>query len=251
MTRRSLLFFLIAYTLGLLAFLPASLVSPLLAQFSNGMATLDTTSGSFWNGEGNLTIHGSGLDIPSGRIAWKLSIPHLFLLSAKISLEQTYADSHGKALLIASPRSIELQHTDLTLPATLLSLSSPSLAILNPGGDLKIRSEQFRHEKKQGVDQFLGALRIDWDSATFLQGKNAGSYQAQIRGNAATVEGELTTRNGGALALEGKASWKAGTPFKLNSQIRLSPNNPDSSGIQPLFRALCPRGGNECRIVMG
>lgn len=249
MRRRFLIVFFCAYASGLLFFLPASLLATLLPSLSQDGFTLTDVQGSFWNGEGDLNLHGGGQTITCGRIVWNLALPRLLLGQAELAIGQNFEGRRGKAELTAGPRSVQFRHLDLALPAGLLSLSSPSLTVLNPGGTLVLHSKHFSYEKKQGVHQFDGLVHIDWDQATFLHGKNAGSYQVLLRGRAASLEGEWSTRQG-LLLVDGKAVWTAGAPFKMNNRVQLAPHE-DASAIEPLFRALCPRGGNECRMSLG
>ncbi|MBS1196327.1 MAG: ral secretion pathway protein [Proteobacteria bacterium] len=249
MKKRLFALFAAAYLLGLLIFLPAALVNTLLRQQSDGQLSLHESSGTLWAGQGRLSFQVQGAARPLGMVSWKISPVHLLLATLQISISQELDGAQGQALLMASPQTIELHQIDVVLPAAVLSTLSPSLMALDPGGNLRIRSENFKQNKAQGISRFDGAIVIDWERATLLQGREAGTYQISIRGNGSSLDGELATRDG-ALILDGQGNWRTGLPFKMNGHVRLSPDA-DTSRVMPLFRSLCPNGGSECAISVG
>ncbi len=244
---RLICFFGAAYLLGLVIYPPASLMNILLARLGDGWLSVGATSGSFWQGQGQLVVHGQGTAaISLGRISWEISPAQLVLATARISLRQDFEGTAGKLVLSANLLgNIELRQVDVRLPATILSVASPAIAVMDPAGQLDIRSDAFR---VTGNRAFSGQAIIDWHTATLLQ-RDAGSYRLTLTGNGPAIDGDMQTRNG-MLILDGKGSWKAGQPLKIDGRAGLAPGD-KSVGIMPLFRMICPKGGNECRISRG
>lgn len=249
MIKRTIAFFAAAYLLGLLVFLPASFVNRFLWQQTKGYLSLSETGGTLWSGQGKLTFGVNHAAQPLGNISWKISPAHLLLATLKVSIRQELDGVQGKALLVASPQTLEMRQVDALIPAAVLSALSSSLTALDPDGKLRIRSDRFKQNQSQGGGNFEGAMVIDWERATLLQGREAGTYQIRIRGNGVSLDGELATREG-PLIMDGKGSWRPGAPFKMDGHVRLSPTT-HASRIMPLFRTLCPGAATECAIRAG
>lgn len=259
--------FLATYLVALLIFLPATAANSLLQQVSDDRLLLGEVAGSFWSGQGALFIRPAPSGEPAsqalslGKISWQIA--EIDILHARIGIKvrqnppakynqdasKESADASGEALFHLSSGLLEVQQMDVTLSATTLSVLSPIIAAMAPGGVLRIRTQKFSHEKMGDAHRFDGTALLDWDNATLSDGRTAGNYRIALTGQEAALHGDLATKDG-ILDLQGKCSWRPGEAFRLNAHVRLLPGG-DGTRNNPLLRSLCPKGGDQCTLAIG
>lgn len=243
--------FIAAYFVALLALAPARLAGNLIERFSSGLLTMSQTVGSVWQGQGQLSIRNhEGKHFPLGLISWTCAGWPLLLAQLEINVQQTLENQSGQLTLRIAPDGVTISKLHAFLPAEPVVTLSPVLSVLSPAGKLEFSTEKFTVQRQASQLKYQGEILALWQPALFLDGVQAGAYRLQLRGNdSPLLEGDLVTLNG-KLDLQGKIHLSEKNELRMNGRVRLAPGE-ESRRLQPVFRALCSDGLEECRLGSG
>lgn len=226
MSKRTWILLLATYVIALAVNAPASMLSSLIAQASNGRMGLANARGTLWHGEANPVLHQhNGALIALSTLHWDIS-PGI-LLSGKLGVRLQWDDEAQTQPMeaIVSPGQVELSHAYLPLPAILLDEASDFLKPAALRGQIILKSESLRLTR-QGIQ---GIATADWLNASSLLSSIAplGNYHLTFSGSSAGIDITLNTASGALLlAGQGHLSPTAGLAFNGTAQAASGKEEP-------------------------
>ncbi|MGA8005940.1 MAG: type II secretion system protein N [Burkholderiales bacterium] len=225
------------YAAGLIAMAPATLLDARLAQESFGRVRLADARGTIWAGAGRLEVRdGEGRSAYGSALAWRLS--PISILRARLVYDVALGQPAARFRLAASPSRIELAGIDIRLPAEVLGLAVPKLAVLELGGEMRLQIGNL----VAGSGYVQGDARLQWlDAASGLTPVSPlGQYELRIDGDGASGRLQLRTLQG-PLSLDGTGGWRAGAAPALTATARVPPQYRDK--LSPLLRLIAVERG--------
>lgn len=227
----------VLFLAGLIAALPASLLSLPLLRATGERWQFSGAQGTVWQGKTQLVYVGDkGEVLPMSRIGWHFQPKALLSGRAIWLLESDGQD--GK--LEWGWGGVEVNGVNLTLPVAALANLSKTWQAARLGGDLQVKIGQF--SRKGG--QLNGNLHVSWlGAASPLSPLSPfGSYQLEVNGAGAGVSLNVTTLDG-PLNLSGQGQWQPGAAFALAGSADSPPEKYDA--LKPLMLMLGkPSGPN-------
>ena len=225
------------YVAGLIAMAPATLLDARLAQASHGRIRLADAQGSLWSGEGRLEVRdGEGRSAYGSAFAWRLSPASI--LRARLVYDVALGWPAARFRLAAAASRVELSDIDFRLPAGVLGLAVPKLAVLDLGGDLRLQVGTLI----AGSGYLQGDATLQWlDAASGLTPVSPlGRYELRIDGDGASGQVRLRTLQG-PLSLNGAGSWRPGTTPVLTATAQVPPRYRDQ--LSPFLRLIAVERG--------
>ncbi len=216
---------LIAYAVGLICLLPASLIDRYLHTHTDGIVRLADARGTVWAGEGYVELRDNEkLSAPPQYVIWRF-FPnsvwngHLgFMLNLNQSTQNTSVE--------IGISSLSLRNAAFHLPASALALAVHKLAPLGLRGDLSIQIKDMQFDENQTA----GNAHLEWMRAgsAMTTVSPLGHYKVDLLTQGSVIKVVLVTLNG-PLQLEGEGSWalrsapnfsgKARIPASLHQQL--------------------------------
>jgi hypothetical protein len=207
------------YALFLAATLPAWWMEKLLDHLGQGQVALRDTSGTFWNGEGLLSVRAPGQRVPPARVQWALKPLGLFTGEIQTDISASNGDIEGHATLRLGYHRLGVTAVDITLPAALTGAVYAPASLAAPTGRLRILSSS----AELSAAGLSGDIQLDWLNAGARfgglaeigdyrltisgHGPSAGLHLDTLRGKTTlTAQGEWQLSGNGALSLEGALS---------------------------------------------
>lgn len=206
------------FTIALIVSAPASILSRIISNASNGRIELANTQGRLWRGSANPVLHQrSGGLIALNTVHWDIATSSL--LKGKLNIEINWDDETQTApmYIIASSSQIELRHAYIPLPAILLDEISDFLEPAQLRGQVILRGESL-FITRQGVQ---GDAMADWLNASSLLSSVAplGNYHFTLASSASGLDIKLKTASGALLlAGQGRLTAATGLNFKGTAQ---------------------------------
>lgn len=211
---------LLLYVVFLAAQMPAWVVAYLLPRYSKQPIFLEDVQGTVWQGRVSRLII-QPLAKPAvalKEVAWQ--ILWLPLLQGDLGMRFTIADPLylGKGTITFGRKNrIVLKNFAFQLPASVLSVFAPQLAIWRPGGSLIAHGEH-------GVwmnGKMEGSAEIQWQNASTALVKlpAVGSYRAVIRGAEPASQFRVVTLTG-PLNVEGSGQWSQAQGLKFSGYAK-------------------------------
>lgn len=228
---------LAAYALALIATAPATLADAGLQRASEGRLRLAEARGTLWAGSGRLEIRDSGARTGLARsLAWRV-VPESLLrghLVCEVGLGQP---ARHFPVTISSSR-LELVNADVSLPAAVLGLGLPRLALLGLTGDVLVHVASLSIER----DGFKGHATLQWRAAgsTLTSVSPLGDYEVRLDGEGTTARALLSTLSG-PLQLDGRGSWTHGARPTFLAVARVLPEHREQ--LAPLLRLIAVERG--------
>lgn len=220
------------YAAGLIAMAPATLLDARLAQASDGRLRLAEARGTIWVGSGRLEVRDAqGRSAYASPLAWRFS-PVSFL-RARLVYDAALGRPAVRFRLAASPSRIELAGIDVRLPAGVLGLVVPKLAVLELSGELRLQVRNL----VVGSGYLEGDASLRWLSAGsgLTRVSPLGSYELRVEGNGVSGQVRLHTLQG-PIRLEGGADWRSGKIPVLAATADVPPQYRDQ--LSPLLRLI-------------
>ncbi len=228
---------LAAFTIALIVSAPASILSRIISNASNGRIELANTQGTVWRGSANPVLHQrSGGLIALNTAHWDLAA--LSLLRGKLNIQINWDDRSQTTpmYIIVSASQIELHHAYIPLPAILLDEVSDFLKPAQLRGQVILKSESL-FLTRQGVE---GSATADWLNASSLLSNIAplGNYHFTFSSSPTGLDIKLNTASGVLLlAGQGRLTATTGLNFKGTAQA--------ASGKEEALRELLNHLGPE------
>ena len=193
---------LCAYAACLFALAPATLLDAGLQRTSDGRLRLAEAQGTLWSGTGQLEIRDATGRRGIGRtLSWHFQ--PMSLLRGRLGFEVDFGQATKRFALSLSLLRVEIADAELVVPAAVLGLAVPKLALLKPTGDLLV------HIAKLSFDDgaMSGNVIVEWPAAgsSLTPVSPLGDYELRLEGAAGGLKASLSTVKG-PLQLEGKGS---------------------------------------------
>lgn len=204
MSKRVWILLFVAYSSALVVGAPASVLSLVISNASNGRLELANTRGTLWHGSANPLLHQRGGSlITLNTLHWDISLP-----AGKLTARLRWDDGSQTAPMDVSisARQVELRRAYIPLPAILLDEVSDFLKPAALRGQIILRSESLSFTR-QGVQ---GSATADWLNASSLLSAIAplGNYHFTFSSSSAGMDITLNTASG-ALLLDGRGHLTA------------------------------------------
>ncbi len=196
------------YAICLVALAPATLIDAGLQHAGGGRLRLAQAAGSLWSGTGQLEIRdAAGLRSVGRSLTWRARPASL--LRGKLGFEVTLSQAGTPFSVELSTSGVEVTRADFVLPAALLGMAAPRLAVIGPTGELRVRIEHLLLSRTsvsgKGVIEWLDA------GSTLTPVSPLGNYELRVSGSGGQVDATLHTLDG-PLHLEGAGSGGSGPP---------------------------------------
>ena len=234
---RALAIGLAFYAAGLIAMAPATLLDARLAQAFDGRVRLADARGTIWGGSGRLEVRDAqGRSAYASALAWQFS-PASFL-RARLVYDVALGRPAIRFQVAASPSRVELASINVQVPAEVLGLAVPKLAVLELSGDLRFQARNLT----LGNGYLRGDATLQWlDAGSALTPVSPlGRYEFRVDGNGSSGQALLRTLQG-PLSLDGKAEWGPGVAPRLAATARVPPRYRDQ--LSPLLRLIAVERG--------
>ena len=219
------------YAICLVALAPATLLDVALKRTTHGRLRLPEARGSLWAGTGQLELRD-----PSGRAGFGTAMHWTFqpssLLRGRLGFAVAFGDATRRFPVSLSPFGLEFSHADFLLPAAVLGVATPRMALLEPTGDLHVRIPMLSYRS----DVLSGHGVVDWMSAGSALTPVAplGDYQLNFVG-AHGFHASLRTISG-PLRLDGGASRTDDGPMLLFATARVDAQHEEQ--LAPFLRLI-------------
>lgn len=235
------------YVVFLAATAPASLMAWALARATNNALVLQATSGTLWNGNGELSYarpHAAGINF--GRGEWQLNPLWVVLGSIGVNLDFKHPDVMLKAQGRLGFRKVNVRDVDIRLRAALVPVLFAPATIAGPSGDIRITAREFSVSREGSRGQAVAL----WTAAgTTVSSVNPlGDYRVVASGRRKTVSLALTT-DGGELVISGQGSWSMQTR-RLQIRGTATPTANSKTALNPLLRLLGRDQGDSSRAFI-
>lgn len=222
---------LIFFAASLIATAPARWMGELLARATHGQWQLRDTAGSAWRGTGTLA---AGAAPFATRLSWE--IRPWWLLAGRIRIELSSPErSDLHAGIAVGYHSLQLNDTDVAVPATLIAALFPAASLVAPTGTLRLSASTLRLDR-HGL---TGELQLRWlEAGGRLAGiGELGDYLLVASGEAGAVvlRGE-TLRGDVRLDLHGQ--WQLTGNGMLNLDGSVAASGPREAALTPLLNML-------------
>ncbi|NOT65096.1 MAG: type II secretion system protein N [Methylotenera sp.] len=236
-----LLLGVLVFALALLWMAPATLLANAIANKTQQHVLLTQAEGSAWAGNANLVLAGDNVEsrVNIGNIRWQ--VYPMQLLQGRLYLA-LYQNAGEPAWLSIDADKTHIEHLNITMPASVISLFVPTLNVAQLGGQFNIATENFTISQQV----LQGKASVNWrDASSPLSAVSPlGSYQTLLDGNGGALNISLSTMSG-ALQLEGNGSWSAQTGLQFNGTASAEASK--QKELAPLLHVL----GNEQTLGSG
>lgn len=191
-----------AYTVFLAALAPATLLDAGLDFASGGRLRLAEAHGSAWSGTGQLEVRdAAGLHSVGRTFTWRAQ-PESFL-RGRAGFQVEIAQAPVPFTVELSATGVEVLDAGFDLPAAMLGIVTPQLAVLGPTGDLRIRIARLNLSR----GMISGTGSVDWLEAgsTLSPVSPLGNYTLRLDAAGGRLEATLSTLTG-PLHIDGKGT---------------------------------------------
>lgn len=226
------------YVLLLLVLAPATVFDAGLRRATAGRLRLAQAQGTVWSGSGVLEVRNTtGPDGVGKQLSWTLQQRALWRGQLDYLVNLGHA-GHAFPLRL-SARRIELSNVEFSLPASVLGVALPRIALLAPRGDLEVHIAKF---SRLGDAIAVNAV-VTWKDASSALTSVAplGTYQLRLDGTGQLLNATLRTSSG-PLQLDGTGSWRGSGPLILSATARVDAQH--RAQLTPLLRLIAVERGN-------
>ena len=225
----------VSYLLFLIAFAPATLLQrlPGLAQDM----IVQHPSGTLWSGRMDaLQIPTSLGPLQISNVQWHFRWGYLW--RGEIAFQVETADAVGALIVAQAWHGLHLRQIDLSLPAADVARMLPALALLQPGGEVRL----------QGQDLLLsssprGKAELFWNNASLNLSpvQPLGNYQLHWQGDAQGNRFEVQTLQG-KLFIEGTGRIASPQHWRFQGTAQTEPQF--STELRPLLEKIGKNNGD-------
>lgn len=221
-----------AYMGCLVAFAPATVLDAILVRSAAGTLRLAEADGTLWAGKGRLEARdalgtkGIGTDL-----AWHFE-PQL-LLRGRLGFQVRLAGATKRLSLGFFPGGVEIEDADFFVPASVLGLVLPRMALIGPSGELHVQAARLTVAGRNPAGQAV----VTWQSAgvALAPVSPLGDYEFRLESVSAGWDASLRTLKG-PLQLTGKGSSRDNRPFVFKINARVEPQM--QSQLVPFLRLI-------------
>lgn len=211
------------YVSGLIVLAPAELLNLGLQRASQDRLRLAAADGTLWSGRGMIEmLDSAGRNVTATAVTWNLKPASLLLGQLRVDLQ--VGQSSPVFPLRWSRSGLSIEHAEIRLPAMVLGLWQPQLAVLGLTGEMQLiipaLSIDHRRDHQQAHGQLT--LRVRDTGSSFTPIFPLGDYQLRLDGKGSEVSIQLETLKG-PLQIDGHGSWKLGKTPEFLAVAQLAP----------------------------
>jgi hypothetical protein len=193
---------ILLYLVLMCAMAPARYFALAVARATHDAVSIDDTSGSFWDGSGNLQQGGRTL----GTLHWTIHPLALLRLAAVVDLQLEGADMKVKLSADVTRSRYALRDVDATAAAATIENFYPAVKLFGVSGDVHVSASSLDITR----DGIAGNATVNATNAAsrMLPVAPLGDYRLVLTGRGKRVLLELATERG-AVQLAGNGEWRA------------------------------------------
>ncbi len=226
--------------LFLIATLPAYWVDWLLNRTVPDRVRIQETTGSVWNGAGNLIVRSLGQEVLQTRVDW--SVQPLWLLAGKLQLRVSGRDNAAplQATVRVGYRYLSIHAVDATLPAGVAAVFHPAVTLVAPTGRLYLATEQAALTPA-GLE---GAVQLTWLGAGMRMSglSELGDYRLIVTGRGSTAELRIDTLRGD-VGVTAQGTWQAQGEGLVQLAGSIAPGSREQA-LRPLLTTMNIQNSN-------
>jgi general secretion pathway protein N len=211
------------YVAGLMVLAPAELLDLGLQRVSQERLRLVAVTGTLWSGQGMIEmLDSAGRNVTATPVTW--SLKPASLLSGQLRVDLQVGQSGPAFPLRWSRSGLAIEHAEIRLPAMILGLWQPQLAVLGLTGEMQLivsgLSIDHRLDQQQAHGQLT--LRLRDAGSSFTPVFPLGDYEVRLDGKGGEVGIQLQTLKG-PLQIDGHGAWKIGKTPEFLAVAQLGP----------------------------
>jgi general secretion pathway protein N len=186
-----------------LATLPASALSWLLARLSPGRVALEQAQGTVWSGSGVLRLASPAI---APTVRWELLPSRLLRATLAVRIEAELDRAKLETELRRDWRTWSARGLNAILPAESLPAIVPAARLLAPQGELTLTSDVLQ----MGPGTLNGTAEVVWANAgtQIMSLQGIGQYRITLEGRGAELGVRAGTESGD-LEITAEGAWQA------------------------------------------
>lgn len=235
---------LVLYCVFLFAFAPAAWVVWGVTRISGGALAISDAEGTFWSGDGTLTVSGTRRDL--GRLRWRINPTWLFAGQISTRVELSDSETTLSAKLRAGFGGVRVRDAVARFSPAAAAVFYPPLSLAEPTGSVELRADDLSLSR----NSINGDAKLFWRGAgvNMTDVRPLGDYELRLSGKDRTIIMTLLT-HAGPLDLAGKGSWLPfdGGRLEFSGAARATGQQ---AGLAPLLTLLGARTGSEARLLI-
>lgn len=206
---------LLLYVVFLAALMPAWVLAYFLPRYSEQPIFLERVQGTVWKGRASRLIVQPPAKPAVALKEFEWQILGMPLLQGELGMRFAIADPFypGKGTIVFGRKNrVVLKNFAVQLPASVLSVLAPQLAIWRPGGSLIAHSDEWLWMN----GKMEGNVEVQWQNAStaLVELPTVGSYRVVIHGAESASQFRVVTLTG-PLSVEGSGQWSQTQGFKF------------------------------------
>lgn len=207
------------YVGGLMVLAPAELLDLGLQRVSQERLRLVAADGTLWSGRGMVEmLDSAGRNVSVTPVTWNLKPASL--LSGQLRVDLQVGQSGPAFPLRWSRSGLAIEHAEIRLPAMILGLWQPQLAVLGLTGEMQLNISALDIRHRQAYGQLT--LRLRDAGSSFTPVFPLGDYEVRLDGKGSEVGIQLETLKG-PLQIDGHGAWKIGKTPEFLAVAQLAP----------------------------
>lgn len=248
MTRRALRLATLgiaAYSLFLLATIPASLVADRVRTGTNAMVRLTEARGTLWNGSARAIISPAGsAPIAIDILTWNWRPARLFAGEIALAAHASAGDFVAEFQAARSFAGWELRGLAARADASRLAAFVPLVAPWQPRGAISVASPRLAWDGQA----LTGELAIEWRGATtaLSEVRPLGTYKVEVKAAGAHARIAVTTLHG-PLRIQGAGTLAL--PARVSFQGEARAESAQAAALEPLLALLGPKRADGANAI--
>ena len=222
----------VAYCFCLIALAPATVLDAAVSHSSAGRLRLADAHGTLWSGTGQLEVRDASGTKGVGRaLAWRFDPPQVF--QGRVGFQVRFADAVKSFRLGFSLTGFEIADAEFSLPASVLGLALPNVALIGPSGELVVSVARL---SVAGAD-VSGEAVMNWRSAgsKLTAVSPLGDYELRLQSSTTGLSASLRTLKG-PLQLSGIGASPRNRPLAFTVNARVDPK--EQPQLTPFLRLI-------------
>jgi hypothetical protein len=205
---------------------PASLVAWLVSSGSGGRVAIESPSGSFWAGQGDLVVQTAEGPVRVPNLSWTISAGRMWLGELAATLRAAGPEIAGSAEVMRGFHSVSFRNAQINAPMELFCRGLPGLSSLHPSGRLTIRASAI-DVNPAAINGSADVLIEDAQAARF---GSLGDYRVAFEGigdgatlSVTTLRGPLHIVGNGDVTLSGQLRFRGQASVDPAQRARFAP----------------------------
>lgn len=234
--KKTVAIFMLAFTVTLVAGMPAALMDNWVRKASGGVVGLANPEGTIWRGAATPVLNlGRNTPLALNRMHWEISFSKVLTGNLLVRLREGEDIRQSPMEILLGFRQAELRNASIELPAAVMGGLNPILLAMHFQGRVAIATDKLVLGRDGTVQ---GVLTANWrDAGSAMSPLNPfGDYRFDLAGSGKQVKVNLTTVSG-VLQLNGDGAWSDG---KLGFQVTATAKGDSKAVFSEMLHHLGP-----------